>query len=174
VNDFLDLHKIEAGRFVLRSEPLDLREVVRQQVEMFSGQSAAHELELEVPDGPLLLLGERDRLAQVIANLLSNAIKYSPGGGRVHVRAAERTGSIEVAVRDTGIGIPRDQQDRIFTKFFRVDSSDSRRIGGTGLGLALCREIVEAHDGEIGFESSEDEGSTFWIRVPSLQSSATT
>jgi signal transduction histidine kinase len=166
VNDFLDLHRIEHGAFDLASEPVDVAELLREQVDLFSAQSTLHPLSLDLPEVPLTVLGERDRLAQVCANLLSNAIKYSPGGGAIEIRGHQVGELVEVSVRDHGLGIPQQQREKIFTKFFRVDSSDTRRIGGTGLGLALCRDIVEAHGGQIDFESVEGEGSTFSLRLP--------
>jgi signal transduction histidine kinase len=100
-----------------------------------------------------------------VGNLLSNAIKYSPEGGTVELAAKRSDSGVRVIVRDEGLGIPEDQQERIFTKFFRGDAG-ATGITGTGLGLAVSREIVEAHGGSIGFDSDPATGSTFWVELP--------
>jgi signal transduction histidine kinase len=165
VEDFLDVRRMEEGRLALHYEELDVSVLLREQAELFSGQSAIHELELELPPQPLHIEGDPRRLRQVVANLFSNAIKYSPDGGAVRVSAQANGTQVIVHVQDHGIGIRAEQHGLVFTKFFRGDAG-ARGISGTGLGLVLSREIVEAHAGEVGFDSSPETGSTFWFRLP--------
>jgi signal transduction histidine kinase len=166
LNDLLDLQRVEQQTLELRVEEFDLNELLATQVTLYSAQSEAHRLRLDRIGEPIIVRGDRDRLAQVVGNLLSNAIKYSPGGGEVQIRAAQLGDEAWVWVQDHGLGIPAGHQDRIFTKFFRGDVGRERGISGTGLGLVLARQIVEAHGGEVGFESEEDVGSTFWFWLP--------
>ena len=165
IDDFLDARRLEQGKLELDRERVELAPLLREQADLFYGQSERHRLTLHVPQGPLAVRGDRDRLAQVIGNLLSNAIKYSPDGGVVELVGEDDDGIVRVAVRDQGVGIPDEQQSQIFTRFFRGDAAASG-IGGTGLGLAVSREIVEALGGRIGFTSAERKGSTFWLELP--------
>jgi signal transduction histidine kinase len=166
LNDLLDLQRIEQGTIELRLDGVDLNDLLASQITLYSAQSEDHELHLDPADEPLVVYGDRDRLAQVIGNLLSNAIKYSPDGGDVTVNASLIGDEAWIWVRDEGLGIPLEHQEQIFTKFFRGDVGRERGIAGTGLGLVLARQIVEAHGGDIGFESTEGEGSTFWLHLP--------
>jgi signal transduction histidine kinase len=166
LNDLLDLQRVEQEALELRNEDVDLNELLSTQVTLYSAQSDAHELKFEPAGEPLPVRADRDRLAQVVGNLLSNAIKYSPEGGTVEVSTAQIGDEAWIWIRDQGLGIPTGHQEQIFTKFFRGDVGRQLGIAGTGLGLVLARQIVEAHGGEIGFESEAGRGSTFWLHLP--------
>ena len=147
IDDLYDAQLIAEGRNVMSLEAFDLGLLLLEQVDLFSGQGDAHALRLELPSRSLLVHADRERIARVVANLLSNAIKYSPGRRHDHRSPPNvQDGVVRVSVSDNGIGIPCDQQHRVFAKFFRADSSSSD-IKGVGLGLSLCREIVHAHGG---------------------------
>jgi signal transduction histidine kinase len=171
IDDVLDLRKIDAGQFALAIETFDLSEMLRAEAELFEQQSESHTLQLDAPER-LSFTGDRKRLRQLVGNLLSNAIKYSPEGGVVELAATSVSGGIQISVRDRGIGIAPDQQARVFTEFFRVDSKAMREIGGTGLGLSLCQEIAQAHGGRIRVESAVGQGATFIVELPHAEERA--
>jgi signal transduction histidine kinase len=171
IDDFLDVRRIEEGRFERAQELVDMTTLLREEAQLYSQQSPKHELAVEVGPKALPVLGNPDRLRQVIGNLISNAIKYSPQGGIVEISAEADNGSVRVEIRDEGMGIPASQQGQIFTKFFRGDASASG-ITGTGLGLAVSRDIVESHGGRIGFTSAEGEGTTFFVELPGANGGA--
>jgi signal transduction histidine kinase len=167
LDDFLDVRRIEEGRFERAQELVDMATLLREEAQLYSQQSPKHEVAVEIDHPPLAVLGNPDRLRQVIGNLISNAIKYSPQGGVVEVSADQENGSVRVEVRDEGMGIPLSQQSQIFTKFFRGHAPASG-ITGTGLGLAVSRDIVESHGGRIGFQSAEGKGTTFFVELPGV------
>ncbi|MGZ4355128.1 MAG: ATP-binding protein [Gaiellaceae bacterium] len=163
--DFLDVRLLEEGRLSLALEQIDLAQIARDQAAMFLAQDEEHALVLDVPDRPIWIEGDHDRLSQVVGNLVANAVKYSPGGGEIAVRAGESEGKARLEVSDHGVGIPREDQALIFTKFYRGRAAASG-IPGTGLGLAIARELVHAHGGEIEFESELGRGTTFRVELP--------
>jgi signal transduction histidine kinase len=166
VDEFLSADE-GGGRLELDLKPLDLARLLKHEVELARTNAPDHEIVVTVPEEGLLVRGDRDRLVQVTTNLLANAIKYSPEGGRVFVLGEREAGIIRVLVRDEGLGIPEEHQPRVFSKFFRGEAKASG-IPGVGLGLAVSREIVEAHGGRIDFTSEVEAGSTFWFELPAL------
>jgi signal transduction histidine kinase len=164
VSDFLDARLIEEGQFALRREPFDLGALVREQAELTLAHDDAHELSLQLPSEPLRVDGDRARLAQVVGNVLSNAVKSSPGGGTITVGARASSGVARVWVADEGDGIPPEHRAQLFEPFYRGGAA-AAGIPGTGLGLAVSRRIVEAHEGRIGFDPLE-HGTRFWFDVP--------
>ena len=172
IDDILDYSKIEAGKLELEQEPFDLRECVEGALDIVVPRAWEKEIELGClidEDAPAGIVGDEARLRQVLLNLLSNAVKFTDKGDVVVVVEAEplRRGSyrLQLAVRDTGIGIPRDRMDRLFTSFSQVDASTTRRYGGTGLGLAISKRLVDLMGGTISVESEEGTGSTFRIAL---------
>ena len=168
INDLLDLSHIESGKLVLRLEPLDVATRIHDVVAALRPRLDAkrHQLSVEEPAAPLLILGDPDRVDQMLANLLSNAIKYTPDGGVIAITVTREDGSVCVRIADSGIGIAEADQDQLFTRFFRSDNPVVRQAGGTGLGLAITRSLVELHGGEISLQSRLGAGSTFTIAFP--------
>jgi signal transduction histidine kinase len=171
IEGFLAADQGNGSGLELASAAVDLGELVRREVELIAADSPDHELEVVLDAEPLTVLADGERLAQVVINLVTNAVKYSPAGGRIRVEVRRRGNSIRTSVQDEGLGIPSEHQARVFSKFFRGEARASG-IPGVGLGLALSREIVEAHGGRIDFTSVENRGSTFWFELPMYQAVA--
>ncbi len=184
INDILDFSKIEAGQFDLKNEPFNLRECLESALDQVAAKAAEKGLEIACTvetDLPRAIIGDETRLRQVLLNLLDNAVKFTSAGEvAVSVAASpvprepEDNGSSELfefhfKVRDTGIGIPEDQMDRLFKSFSQVDSSTSRKFEGTGLGLAISKRIVEMMRGQITVESVENRGTTFSFSIRGAQ-----
>lgn len=170
VNDFLDVQRMEAGSQMYDREQLDIEPIVRDMMTFYEASSLKHQFEvIATDDRPYELFADCQKFKQLMSNLLSNAVKYSPRGGKITVELGHHDQSVSIKVKDQGIGIPSDALDRLFDKFYRVDNSDSREIGGTGLGLPICQEIVRGHAGQIHVESVQHQGSTFTVVIPSYE-----
>jgi signal transduction histidine kinase/CheY-like chemotaxis protein/HPt (histidine-containing phosphotransfer) domain-containing protein len=172
LDDILDLSKIEAGRMTLEPIPCDLLQLVEEVLDEAALHAEQKGLELLLryaPEAPRRVTADPVRLRQVLRNLVSNAVKFTAQGRvQVDVAAGERYNagtSFRFSVRDTGIGISRENLARIFEKFTQADPSTTRRFGGTGLGLAICRELVDLMGGEIGVDSEPAAGSEFWFEL---------
>ncbi|MBE9610282.1 ATP-binding protein [Chitinilyticum piscinae] len=168
INDLLDFAKIEAGKLELDHLPFDLVQVTREACRMLAPRAAERRIEflLDIAPGvPVRVLGDALRYRQIVLNLLANAVKFTEAGG-VRVSVRWRSGCIELEVRDTGIGIAAERQQRLFERFYQADSSSTRRFGGTGLGLAICRLLCELMRGHITVESAPGRGSTFCCVLP--------
>jgi signal transduction histidine kinase len=179
INDILDMSKIEAGKFDIRHESLDAREVVGDCVEMMGERAAAAGLALraETPRAPLLVAADRRALKQIVLNLLSNAVKFTPAGGSITVSLARGAGpqggpACVLAVSDTGIGIPAQAIRRLGNPFVQLRETADRTHRGTGLGLALVRALTEMHRGAMRIESGEGQGTTVTIEIPLGQPAA--
>jgi PAS domain S-box-containing protein len=175
INDVLDLSKIEARKLDLEVRKCNLRSLACDIVDMFHPDAAQKGLSLDCevePEASTRILGDEMRLRQILLNLLGNAVKFTSSGGvtlRVQIMwQQERQPMIRFSVADTGLGIPEERRHRLFSPFSQVDSSTTRRFGGTGLGLSVCKQLVELMRGRIGVDSQDGVGSTFWFEVPFL------
>jgi signal transduction histidine kinase len=165
VDDLLDLSRIRAGKMELRRARCELGEVCRAVVED-QRQLSGRPIELVIPPVALMLEADRDRMSQVVINLVSNAVKYSPEGCPVEVHLSQRGETATIQVCDAGPGIPVSQRKRIFEAFYRTPEAQGSSRPGLGLGLAICREIIERHGGRIWCDSCEGKGSRFTVELP--------
>ncbi len=167
ISDLLELTKIEY-QGLIKFVPVDVKELIEEVTKKLDPQIKKKKLQLSlgIPDSPTYILGDEDKLCQVLLNLLDNSIKYTPEGGHVKITLQEQEKEILVVVEDTGIGIPREEISRVFERFYRVDKARSRKMGGTGLGLAIVKHVIEAHHGKVWVESSLGQGSRFYFTLP--------
>ncbi|HZR99071.1 MAG TPA: response regulator [Chloroflexota bacterium] len=168
LNDLLDLARLDSGRTELTLGPQDLSAAISQVLAVLRGTAPRHTLEAHVEPGLPPALADADKLQQILVNLVGNAIKYSPAGGRVRVQARRVADEAEVRVSDEGIGIPPEELPKLFTRFHRVHRPETEGIEGTGLGLALTKELVERHHGRITVASTPGEGTEFAFTLPLL------
>jgi signal transduction histidine kinase len=171
VNDLLDLSRIESGRIQLKSEPVDLSEVVKTVVVTMQPkvQEKGQSLAVSVDPAAVSVVGDKDKLIQVLTNYVSNAHKYTQEEGAIRLDVTQQDAFAHVAVADNGHGIAPEDQQRLFTRFYRVDNAMTKEVGGTGLGLSIVKQLIELQGGQVGVQSALGEGSTFWFTVPLQQ-----
>jgi two-component system phosphate regulon sensor histidine kinase PhoR len=171
VSDILDLARIEAGRFQERREPFDILVCMRGAIDRLHHLAQAKEvaITLAAPDQVSLVVADPLRMEQVCTNLLGNALKFTPRGGRIQVAVQERADDLLVVVQDTGLGIPPEYQGRVFDRFYRVPVPAGTEVDGTGLGLTICKVVIEEHEGRIWLESAVGQGTTVSFTIPKRQ-----
>lgn len=162
IGDLLDVSRIEAGKMDLNKMPFSIHHLAARAVKSFDGTKSSHDFIILVPGTLTKVFADEDKIQQVLENLLSNSVKYSPAGGKITLSAQEAGDKIKVSVSDEGEGVPDEQKDKIFDRFHRVDSSLTRNTGGTGLGLYICRRILEAHGERIWIEKTNPEEGTMF------------
>jgi len=168
INDLLDVSRMESGWLDLQKGPVRMHDVVQEivaEVRPMAEGKPVTVTDHTTPDLPIVL-ADQERLAQVIRNLTHNAIKFTPPNGRIGISASVSEGTLVVSVQDSGTGIANEAMRHLFERFYQADASDTRRAGGTGLGLYICRQIVTAHGGKIWVESELGKGSTFHFSLP--------
>ncbi len=169
IDNLLDVTRLQAGTIKMKFSPIQIDRLAERVAERFQTQTDQHTIRTSFPADLPPVYADEGRIEQVLANLLSNAIKYSPEGGQVLIAGKVVKNRLQVSVSDEGIGMPVDQQERVFERFYRVDNALSRETQGAGLGLYIVRSIVEAHGGTIWLESEPGRGTTFTFTLPLSQ-----
>ena len=172
-NDFLDLARLESGRANLNIDRFSIYELVSESIDVVTPQAQAKEISIDADETDLIAEADRGKVKQVLLNLLTNAVKYNRPNGSIAIETSiikESDGDdfIRISVRDSGYGIPLEHQKQMFNKFFRVPTTEDI-ARGTGLGLTICKHIVEAHGGHIWLESVPNQGSEFFFTIPLKQ-----
>jgi signal transduction histidine kinase len=168
ISNLLDLSRIESGKIKMKIEPINLVSLIDEVLFAFRSQAEEKQIMLksDIKKRTIELPADKDRIKEVLTNLISNAIKFTDRGGRITVDVEEGEECVDVSVTDTGIGIRREDLERIFDKFGRIEKGYAYQEEGTGLGLPICKEIIEAHKGKIWVESEYLKGSKFVFRLP--------
>jgi two-component system sensor histidine kinase SenX3 len=173
VRELIDLSRLQGGEPLPELVPVDVDTVLHEALDRTRTAARAKELEIVVGgQSGLVVRGVESQLATAVTNLLANAVAYSEGENRIAVAARARSGFAEIAVTDSGIGIPRKDRQRVFERFYRVDQSRASSTGGTGLGLAIVKHVANNHGGAVTVWSEEGLGSTFTLRIPLAHAAA--
>src|SRR5262249_55603616 len=166
INDLLNVSRIQSGKIKMHFTLSPPRAIVDEILSISKINSEKHKLVLEIAENLPDMMLDKEKLKEVMINLISNAIKYSPAGGDVNVRMKVDEANLRIEIQDHGIGIPKEHQSKLFEAFYRVDSSHTASIPGTGLGLTIVKAIVEHHGGRTWFESEVGKGTTFFLLIP--------
>jgi len=169
INDLLNVARIEEGRYIYKPSPTDFEEVIQGVIDIYQKNLKDKNLKLSFKKPKVRLPSvptDIEKMTLAVENLVSNAIKYTLKGGTITISFKSDKDELEIAVADTGLGIPKEQQARVFTKFFRGTNVMKKETEGTGLGLFIAQNIIKAHKGKIWFESTEDKGTTFHVSLP--------
>jgi PAS domain S-box-containing protein len=168
INDLLNVTRIEEGRYVYKPTPVDVAQICQSTIELYKEEIERKNLELifKKPQELPKVMADVEKISLAIQNLLENAIRYTLPGGKVEIVLEKKENEIQFLIKDTGIGIPKDQQSRVFTKFFRAPNAMKIDTQGSGLGLFITKNIIEAHGGKIWFESEEGKGTIFYFTLP--------
>lgn len=168
INDFLNVSRLQTGKFMIDKRQVDMAEMVKEQATMLEVMARQHDLKMDLqisPDLPLIM-ADGDKIRQVVLNMIDNAIYYSKPATTIDIMLAKDGKDIVFSVKDTGIGVPESEKAGLFGKFFRASNARKKRPDGTGVGLFLARKVVLSHGGDIIFWSKEGKGSIFGFRLP--------
>ena len=173
INDLLEFNKNQSLDTALQISPIEINALLEKAVLSNQGYADKYDVSYlwQPSEEKIYINGDENKLMQVLSNLLSNAVKYSTKGAQVVISTSHNHNEVRVSIADTGSGIPLEFQDKVFEKFTQADSSDTRRVGGTGLGMAITKSLIEKHGGRIGFDSTPGQGSTFYFDLPIVKMS---
>lgn len=167
ISDLLNVSRIEAGRALdLNLSEVNVPDIVTKVVAAQKSYTNKHSFEVQLEDPLPMIIADMDKVDQILTNLTNNAVKYSPNGGTITVKGSRLDGIVRFSVQDQGMGIPKDHLGKVFDRFHRIDNRDTRKVGGTGIGLYLVKHLVEAHGGKIWVESEVGQGSEFIFELP--------
>ncbi len=165
INGFLNVSRLESGKIMIDKKKFNLDELTTEMIDDAKLTVSSHEFEFSCK-GPIPVEADRDKIGSVVSNLLSNAVKYSPRGNKITINCELVDKEARVSVHDEGIGIKQEDINKLFERYYRVNTTQTRHISGFGIGLYLCAEIIQRHNGRIWAESKNGKGSTFYFTLP--------
>jgi len=169
INDLLNVARIEEGKYIYNFQSIDIEKEINSLIEIYNKELIKKRIQLEFKKNKAnlsLITGDKEKIRLVIQNLLENAIKYNKDGGKINILLEENESEIKFSIEDTGVGLPAGENKRIFDKFFRGSNVVKMETEGSGLGLFICKNIIESHGGKIWFKSEENKGTSVCFTLP--------